>query len=154
MLIDNIEINAQSVSSVRDIQDTDAEITPVPGGVQVVTDTETPVSIYTIEGIILVNAEPVRGRRTFTIPSVGLYIIAAGDTVRRLALRSPYKATKQSEPCRVSPGTARSVIRDGIMYPSYCRCYISLFESSNTIGWLKSKYHNRIQILLIFCHPT
>ncbi len=87
MLIDNIEINAQSVSSVRDIQDTDAEITPVPGGVQVVTDTETPVSIYTIDGIILVNAEPVRGRRTFTIPSAGLYIIAAGDTVRRLALR-------------------------------------------------------------------
>lgn len=87
MLIDNIEINAQSVSSVRDIQDTDAEITPVPGGVQVVTDTETPVSIYTIDGIILVNTEPVRGRRTFTIPSTGLYIIAAGDTVRRLALR-------------------------------------------------------------------
>lgn len=87
MLIDNIEINAQSVSSVRDIQDTDAEITPVPGSVQVMTDTETPVSIYTIDGIILVNAEPVRGRRTFTIPSAGLYIIAAGDTVRRLALR-------------------------------------------------------------------
>lgn len=87
MLIDNTEINVQSVSSVRDIQDTDAEITPVPGGVQVVTDAETLVSIYTIDGTILVNAEPVRGRRTFTIPSVGLYIIAAGDTVRRLALR-------------------------------------------------------------------
>lgn len=87
MLIDNIEINAQSVSSVRDIQNTDAEIYPVPGGVQVVTGAETPVSIYTIDGIILVNAEPVRGRRTFTIPAAGLYIIAAGDTIRRLALR-------------------------------------------------------------------
>ena len=87
MLIDNIEINAQSVSSVRDIQDTDAEITPVPGGVQVVTDAETLVSIYTIDGTILVNAEPVRGRRTFTIPAAGLYIIAAGDTAHRLALR-------------------------------------------------------------------
>lgn len=87
MLIDNIEINAQSVSSVRDIQDTEAEITPVPGGVQVVTDAETLVSIYTIDGTILVNAEPVRGRRTFTIPAAGLYIIAAGDTARRLALR-------------------------------------------------------------------
>lgn len=87
MLIDNIEINAQSVSSVRDIQDTDAEITPVPGGVQVVTGAETPVSIYTIDETILVNAEPVRGRRTFTIPSAGPYIIAAGDTIRRLTLR-------------------------------------------------------------------
>lgn len=87
MLIDNIEINTQSVSSVRDIQNTDVEIYPVPGGVQVVTTAETPVSIYTIDGTILVNAEPVRGRKTFTIPSAGLYIIAAGDTVRRLVLR-------------------------------------------------------------------
>lgn len=51
------------------------------------TTAETPVSIYTIDGTILVNAEPVRGRKTFTIPSAGLYIIAAGDTVRRLVLR-------------------------------------------------------------------
>lgn len=87
MLIDNIEINAQSVSSVRDIQDTDAEITPVPGSVQVVTYTETPVSIYTIDGIILVNAEPVRGRRAFTIPAAGIYILAVGDTARSLVLR-------------------------------------------------------------------
>lgn len=87
MLVDNIEINAQSVSSVRDIQDTDAEITPVPGGVQVVTDAETPVSIYTIDETILVNAEPLQGCRTFSIPTAGIYIIAAGDTVRHLALR-------------------------------------------------------------------
>lgn len=87
MLIDNIEINAQSVSSVRDIQDTGVSITPVSDGVRIVTDAKAPVSIYTIDGIILVNAEPVRSRRTFTIPSAGLYIIAAGDTVRRLALR-------------------------------------------------------------------
>ncbi len=59
---------------------------PIPGGVQVVTDAETPVSIYAIDGTILVNAEPVQGCRTFTIPA-GLYIIAAGDTARRLVLR-------------------------------------------------------------------
>lgn len=87
MLIDNTEINVQSVSSVRDIQDTGVSITPVSDGVRIVTDAKAPVSIYTIDGTILVNAEPVRGRRTFTIPSAGLYIIAAGDTVRRLALR-------------------------------------------------------------------
>lgn len=87
MLIDNIEINAQSVSSVRDIQDTDAEITPVPGGVQVVTDTETPVSIYIIDGTILVNSYPIQGCRTFSIPTAGIYIIAVGDTARRLVLR-------------------------------------------------------------------
>ncbi len=50
------------------------------------TDAETPVSIYAIDGTILVNAEPVQGCRTFTIPA-GLYIIAAGDTARRLVLR-------------------------------------------------------------------
>lgn len=87
MLIDNIEINAQSVSSVRDIQNTDAEIYPVPGGVQVVTDAETPVSIYTIDETILVNAEPIQGCRTFSVPAAGIYIVAVGDTARRLVLR-------------------------------------------------------------------
>lgn len=60
---------------------------PVPGGVQVVTDTETPVSIYIIDGTILVNSYPIQGCRTFSIPTAGIYIIAVGDTARRLVLR-------------------------------------------------------------------
>lgn len=88
MLLDYIEIKAySSVSAANDIRQSGISITPVPSGVQVVTDTETPVSIYTIDGIILVNAEPVQGRRTFTIPSAGIYIVAVGDTARRLVIR-------------------------------------------------------------------
>lgn len=88
MLLDNIEIKAySSVSAANDIRQSGISITPVSGGVQVVTDAETPVSIYAIDGTILVNAEPVQGCRTFTIPAAGIYIVAVGETARRLVLR-------------------------------------------------------------------
>ncbi len=86
MIHDNVKIEA-GTNQPSKISSRAYPSPPIPGGVQVVTDAETPVSIYTIDGIILVNAEPVQVRRTFTIPSAGLYIIAAGDTVRRLVLR-------------------------------------------------------------------
>lgn len=46
-----------------------------------------PVSIYTIDGTILVNAEPLKGKRSFAIPSAGIYIVAVGDTAKRLIVR-------------------------------------------------------------------
>lgn len=87
MLLDYIELKAQSVSAVSDIRQPGAKVTPVPGGVQVVTDKEAPVSIYCIDGTILANAVSVQGSRTFTIPAAGIYIVAVGDTARRLVLR-------------------------------------------------------------------
>ncbi len=85
MIHDNVKIEA-GTNQPSKISSRAYPSPPIPGGVQVVTDAETPVSIYAIDGTILVNAEPVQGCRTFTIPA-GLYIIAAGDTARRLVLR-------------------------------------------------------------------
>ncbi len=88
MLLDYIEIKAySSVSAANDIRQSGISIAPVSGGVQVVTDAEAPVSIYSIDGTIHVNAESVQGSRTFTIPAAGIYIVAVGDTARRLVLR-------------------------------------------------------------------
>ena len=86
IMLDYIEI-AGAKSNISDINATGIKITSSAGAIDITTDTLMPVSIYTIDGTILVNAEPLKGKRSFAIPSAGIYIVAVGDTAKRLIVR-------------------------------------------------------------------